>query len=352
MSPRVFLGWLVVTVVTVVLTVIVGIGKETASFDLVKREPVFDALRSAPNSAAQIKIKSRFDAFTMNKGEAGWVTPDRNNYPIDEADIRRLVAGLSDMRYVERKTADPGRFYRLEVQDIDEEFSDSAYVKVTGTGGEVLAEAIIGRPSARFFDGRVSGTYIREPGTNNVWLVSGVTNVQTRLIPWLQRDIIRIAANQVASVSIGTGEGGYTLARKGPSDKAFTINGAPKGRELNPSRATSVSRALASVELEDVRPRGEIELPTDATVATIVTFDGITVGVRLAEVDRKKWANFDVSYTGDPSDQSEAANTARTMVKEINARVGAWTYWVPSATYGNLTRSLEDMLVPKEGNKS
>ena len=41
MSPRIFLTWLVVTVVTVGLAVVVGLGRETARFDLVKRAPVF-----------------------------------------------------------------------------------------------------------------------------------------------------------------------------------------------------------------------------------------------------------------------------------------------------------------------
>ncbi|MDA0785886.1 MAG: DUF4340 domain-containing protein, partial [Proteobacteria bacterium] len=205
MSPRVFLGWLVLTAVTVVLMIVVGLGRETASFDVNEREPVFAELREAPGSATRIDIESRFGAFTMNQSGDGWVTPDRDDYPIDEADVRRLIVGLSDMRYVERKTSNPERFYRLEVQDIETELSDSVYVKVQNAQGEVLAETIVGRPSARFFEGRASGTYIREPATNNVWLVSGVTNVQTRLIPWLKRNIVGIPANLVASVSIGTG---------------------------------------------------------------------------------------------------------------------------------------------------
>jgi hypothetical protein len=352
MSPRVFLGWLVVTVVTVVLTVLVGIGNETATFDLIKREPVFSQLREAPESATQVEIKSRFGEFTMNRSGEGWVTPEREDYPIDGGDVRRLIVGLSDMKYVERKTANPDRFYRLEVQDIDEELSDSAYVKVQNAGGDVLAEAIIGRPSARFFDGRASGTYIREPDSNNVWLVTGVTNVQTRLVPWLQREIVRIPANEVARVSVGEGEGAYEISRVSATDETFTLTGAPEDRELDDSRATSLSRALASVELEDVRSRGAFELPEDAVVASVSTFAGVTVNVRLAEVDRKKWADFEAVYTGDAEDQSDAAKAARAAVEEINARVGDWTYWVPSATYEKLTRPLDDMLVAKEGDSS
>ncbi len=352
MSPRVFLGWLVLTAVTVVLTIVVGLGRETASFDLIERAPVFAELRDAPESATKIEIKSRFGAFTMNQSGEGWVTPERDDYPIDDADVRRLIVGLSDMRYVERKTSNPERFHRLEVQDIDEELSDSVYVKVQNAQGEVLAETIVGRPSARFFEGRVSGTYIRENDTNNVWLVTGVTNVQTRLVPWLQRNIVGVPANQVASVSIETDEGDYTISRDAATDEAFAITGAPEGRELDGDKATSVSRALASVELEDVRTRTELALPDDASTASVTTFDGLTVNVRLAELDRKKWAIFNAEYTGDPADQSEGAIAARAAVEEINARVGKWVYWLPSATFTNLTRPLDDVLVAKEDDSS
>jgi len=352
MSPRVFLGWLFLTAVTVVLTIVVGLGRDTASFDLNEREPVFAELREAPESVTKIEVESRFGAFTVNKSEAGWVTPDRDDYPIDEGDIRRLIVGLSDMRYVERKTSKPERFYRLEVQDIETELSDSVYVKVQNAQGDVLAETIVGRPSARFFEGRVSGTYIRESGTNNVWLVSGVTNVQTRLIPWLQREIVGVPANEVANISIGMGEGAYTLSRAAPTDEGFTISGAPEGRKLDDDKATSVSRTLASVELEDVRLRDELKLPEDAATASMTTFDGLTVNVRLANLDRKKWAIFDASYTGDAADQSEGAVAARSAVEEINARVGKWVYWIPSATFTNLSRPLDDVLVAKDDDSS
>ena len=77
----------------------------------------------------------------------------------------RLIVGLADMRFVERKTSNPQRFKRLEVQEITDELSDSAYVKVSDASGKPLAEVIIGRPSARFFGGNSSGTYIRFPET-------------------------------------------------------------------------------------------------------------------------------------------------------------------------------------------
>jgi hypothetical protein len=352
MSPRIFLGWLVITVVTVVLAVFVVLDRPTAKFDPVSRVPVFADLRSNPDAAAKVEVKSRFGSFTMVRTDGAWSTPDRYDYPIDAGDVRRLIVGISDMRYIERKTSRPERFERLEVDDIDGINAESAYVRISDAAGKELAEAIIGRPSARFIDGSVSGTYIREPGTNKVWLVSGIANVQTRLVPWLQRTIVSVPANTVARVELGSGDGAFVLSREAPDTEIFELADAPEGRALNKRKTTSISRALADIGLEDVKPRSELALPDDARTAKVTTFDGLTVTVRLAEIDKKNWGTFEASYTGDPADQSDAATAARASVDEINKRVGNWVYWLPSAAFESLTTNLEGVLEAKKDEAS
>lgn len=338
MSPKVFFAWLVVTVVTVAAAFVVGIGRDTASYDTLSREPVFAELRADPSAADRIVVESRFDTFTLERGEDGWSTPDRAGYPVDEADVRRLLAGLADMKYVERKTSMPERFSRLGLEDIDAELSDSAHVTVTTAGGDVLADVIVGRPSARFFAGTSSGTYIRMPGSDETWLVSGVTNVQTRLVPWLDREIVALPANTVARIEIGEGEDSYVLSRE-DAEAQFTLADMPEGRSLDTGTVDAMAKALASVELEEVKTRADLALPDDAQRARVTTFDGLAVSIRLAELDNKYWATFEASGEGE---------TAAT----INARTGNWTYWIPSATFNALTHPREDVLAPKEDNAS
>ncbi len=352
MSPRIFLGWLVVTVVTVVLAVFVVLDRPTAKFDPVSREPVFETLRANPDAAAKVEVKSRFGSFSMVRKDGVWSTPDRFDYPIDQNDVRRLIVGISDMRYIERKTSRPERFERLEVDDVDGINAESAYVRIADADDKVLAEAIIGRPSARFIDGSSSGTYIREPDTNNVWLVSGVASVQTRLIPWLERTIVSVPANTVAGIELGSGDEAVMLSRETPDTDDFVLADAPDDRALNGRKVTTISRALANVDLEDVKPRADLALPDDAQTAKVTTFDGVTVTARLAQIDNKAWGTFEAAYTGDPADQSEEAKAARASVEEINRRVGNWVYWVPSATYENLTTTLDGVLEAKTDEAS
>ncbi|NNE84026.1 MAG: DUF4340 domain-containing protein [Alphaproteobacteria bacterium] len=346
MSPRVFFSWLIVTIVTVVLATFVVLDRPTASFDPVDREPVFAALRANPDAATKVEVKSRFGSFTLERGDDGWITPDRFGYRVDSNDVRRLIVSISDMRYIERKTSRPERFERLEVDDIDGINAESAYIRISDGSGSVLAESIIGRPSARFIDGSVSGTYIREPDTNNVWLVSGIANVQTRLVPWLDRSIVTIPANTVARVELNSAEGTVTLSRETPDAEDFTMAEVPEGRVVDKRKVTSISRVLANISLEDIQPRSEFKLPSDAQTATITTFDGVRVSARLANIDKKNWAEFNAAFVGDPTDQSDAAKAARASVEEINRRVGDWVYWLPSAAYENLTAKLETVLEP------
>ena len=352
MSPRIFLGWLVITVVTVVLAVFVVLDRPTAKFDPVSREPVFAALRADPDAAAKIEVKSRFGTFSMVRADNVWSTPDRFDYQIDEADVRRLIVSISDMRYIERKTSRPERFERLEVDDIEGINAESAYIKISDAAGAVLAEAIIGRPSARFIDGATSGTYIREPGTNNVWLVSGIANVQTRLVPWLERTIVSVPANTVARVELGGSDGSLVLSRETPETEDFAVADAPEGRTLDKRKITSITRALAEIGLEDVKPRSELALPDDAQTATVTTFDGLAVTVRLAKIDNKNWSTFEAAYTGDPADQSDAAKAARASVDEINQHVGNWVYWLPSAAFDSLTTKPEGVFEAKKDKAS
>ena len=234
MTIRAFLVWLVVAAVSAVAALTVVVGQPTASVDPLSREPVFKQLRAAPDEVARVTVSSRFDTFTFIRESGRWRAPGKFDYPVDSNDVRELVVKLSDMRYIERKTSKAERFERLEVDDIAGESSEAVLVRMATADDKPLAEIIVGRPSARFIDGGVSGTYIRFPDTDEVWLASGAVNVQTRLVPWLDRTIVSIPADTVTHVVIGAGEGSYEVVREGEGDSAaYTIPQVPEGRDID-----------------------------------------------------------------------------------------------------------------------
>ena len=90
------------------------------------------------------------------------------------------------------------------------------------------------------------------------------------------------------------------LSRETPDSEDFELAGLPEGRKLNKRKVTSISRALASVDLEDIQPRSELSLPDDGQIAKVTTFDGVSVSVKLAKIDDKNWGTFSAAFVGDP----------------------------------------------------
>ena len=349
MTLKAFLGWLIVAAVTVVAATVMVIDRPTSTVDPLSRAPVFNDLRANPDDVARLTISSRFGSFTFERENGKWRVPDKYDYPVDNNDVRDLVVKISDMRYIERKTSNTKRFARLEVNDIKDELSESVYIRMAAADDRTLAEAVVGRPSSRFIDGSVSGTYIRFPKTDEVWLASGAVNVQTRLVPWLEREVVKIPADTVARVVIGKGDGAYELVREGEGDNVkYVIPQVPKGRELADRVTQDLTRSLANVALEDVKPRAELTMPADARVARVETLDGVAVDLQLAEIDKQPWSLVSASYIGDAGDESDPAKAARQRVADINARVGNWAYWIPSDIYDRLTKPLEKQLEPKK----
>ena len=230
-----------------------------------------------------------------------------------------------------------------EVEDIDGDDSESAYVRMTNSQGKVLAESIIGRPSARFIDGAVSGNYIREPGSNNVWLVSGIASVQTRLVPWLHGNIVSLSAEKIKRVVLSGPDGKITLVRESPKkEEAPQIN--PKETQLDGEKVGSIKRAMADINLEDVKPKKDFILSPNARVAKFLTFSGISITAKLQKSEEQNWVIFSAEYEKDKSHTKEVEDSSLKKVEEINMRVKDWVYWIPSKEFEILTYKLKDII--------
>src|SRR5690606_40977830 len=68
-----------------------------------------------PDAVAKIVLSSPEGTITLVR-ETGdrWSALERYGYPVDPARVRNLVVTLADMRLIERKTAQPEYYDRLE----------------------------------------------------------------------------------------------------------------------------------------------------------------------------------------------------------------------------------------------
>src|SRR5690606_41526058 len=187
MPPTVVLGPAAITVVTTVGAVSAVLSQPTATTLKYVDEPAFPALRDNPDSVAKIVLSSPEGTITLVR-ETGdrWSALERYGYPVDPARVRNLVVTLADMRLIERKTAQPEYYDRLEVEAPDAENAKSELVRLEAADGTVLAEAIIGKQRYRLTGTEPSGTYLRRPDEAQSWLASSGLQIDREVARWLQ----------------------------------------------------------------------------------------------------------------------------------------------------------------------
>ncbi|MGH6898508.1 MAG: DUF4340 domain-containing protein, partial [Geminicoccaceae bacterium] len=295
MTPKAFVSLAAIALVAVVGAALAVLSQpRTTSLQFVD-EPAFLTLREDPDAVAKITVTTPDGRITLVR-ETGdrWAALERYGYPVDRRRVRELVVALADMRLIERKTAQPEYYDRLQVEDPDAEAAKSHLVRLEAADGTVLAEAIIGKQRHRLTGTEPSGTYLRRPGEAASWLASGGVQIGAEVTQWLDHEIVDLNGRAIERIAIQPlGKPGYVVARDGPDGElrlADLRSGEAVKEDADLARLTG---ALSDVRLEDVKPRDQLSWPDQSNRAQIRTFDGLEMTVRLAQIDDAYWATFD-----------------------------------------------------------
>lgn len=361
MAPRTFLAWAAAALVLLAAVIVTGLSERRPAIVAVDREPAFPLLHERPEDVGAIEITAAEHSFRLGRDhDGGWVASDRWNHPVDDRAVADLIVTLADMRLVEAKTTRPDRYERLGVEPVDAEGAQSRLVRVFDTNGEVLTEALVGRQADRI-GARQPGTYIRRPDEDRAWLASGGLAVNDQITDWLRRGIVDIARRDVRAVAVTPSSGqGYAAAREDPeADLVLQVDSdaLPEDRSIDTDAVNRLASIFASVELTDVRPATDLDLPTERGVASVSTFDGVEVTATIARVDEGSWVVFSARFVSDgaatAADSAGAGVSddadARLRVEAFNRQVDGWAYRLPDHVVSRMTRSFDDMLRPSPG---
>jgi Domain of unknown function (DUF4340) len=318
MSPKVFLGLAAITVITTVAAVVAVLSQPAVTTLRFVDEPAFPALRDNPDAVAKITLTTPEGMITLVR-ETGdrWSALERYGYPVDRKRVRDLVVALADMRLIERKTAQPERYDRLQVEPPDAEQAQSKLVRLEAADGKVLAEAIIGKQRYRLTGTEPSGTYLRRPDEAQSWLASGGVQIEQAVAEWLEDEIVDVDPAAIRRIVIErAGEPGYVAARDKP-DQDLRIVGLAKDEALKADADLGqLAGALSNVAFEDVKPRDQLTWPAQQHTARIQTFDGVELTVRLAQIDEAYWATFDARAVAPTRGPAPAAAEAKPDVTD------------------------------------
>jgi hypothetical protein len=309
MNPKVFLVLAAITVATTVAAGFAVLSQPRATTLQFVDEPAFPALRENPDAVAKIVLSSPQGTITLVR-ETGerWAALERHGYPVDRKRVRDLVVALADMRLIERKTAQPEHYDRLEVDAIDAENAQSELVRLEATDGTVLAEAIIGKQRDRLTGTEPSGTYLRRPDEAQSWLASGGIQIDREVARWLEGEIVDLDPEAIRRIEIQrAGEPSYAAVRDNRGGELRLAGLAGDEKLKDDADLSRLAGALSGVRLEDVRPRDQLTWPAAHHAARVETFDGVEVSVRLAQIGEEYWATFDARAMA-PSDPTAAAD--------------------------------------------
>lgn len=275
-------------------------------------------LAPVANDVTEVTVAGADGSTTLARSESGWVVTDRHDYPADVGKLRQLVVALADATIVEAKTANPENHDRLGLVAPDEGGSGTRIV----LAGDGFSHAVILGDTAQG-DFR----YARRAGEVQTYLVDRDPETPADPTEWLAADLVDIGADRVRRVSTTHADGETIVIEKETEEATnFVVRDVPEGRELSYAAVgNGIGAALASLELDDVRPAAEGE-PDTTTV--FETFDGHTITARVTTTDDATW----VAFAAEPD------------VGGLNDRTAGWEYRVPEFKKNLLVRRWPDLL--------
>ena len=351
MTPKAVLGLAIVTLIATSAAVWVTLQQPAAGPVRIGDQPAFPALRERPDAVAKVTITMPAGGFTLTRKGDRWVAADRHDYPVAADKLRELIVQLAEMRLIEAKTSRPDRYARLEVEDVGDGAS-SRLLRLEDAEGTVLAEAIVGKQRQRLTGAESSGTYLRRPGEAQSWLASGGVELDEQVQNWLEEEIVALDGERVRRLEVSPPSGErYAVVRDAPAAE-LRLDGLAEGEKLKQdANLNQLLGALARVQLEDVRPLGEVDWPDEQHTVRVATFDGLELTLQLATLDDQHWLRVDAAGAAPDQPQGEQAPVAGQaeapageQAEAIKARTDGWAYQVSDYLFGRLTKPRADWI--------
>jgi hypothetical protein len=262
---------------------------------------------------------------TLTRGADGWSIAEKGGFAADTGKLREFLLKLADAKQIEQKTANKDKYAALGVEDVSDKDAKGVEVELGGLGQPV--KLIVGTANAR------GGTFVRRGGDAQSWLASGSLNIDKKPENWLRKDLVDVAVNRVASVSIARADGkNVHVAKQSENDSNFKLADVPKGREAGSEFAVNgIAATLGGLKFDDVVAAKDAPPGDKPLKARYATFDGLIIDVTAWEKDGKDYAQFIASTDPDQAakhiaalqEKAKADFDVQTSVPQKNAEPAA-----------------------------
>jgi len=314
-------------------------------------DPAFPKLTENVNDVAKIEITNAKSAFAMTRDGENWGMDQKDGYRVEFQKVKSAIVNLSNFKLIERKTADPERYERLELRDPSDDKAKSRKIVLKDGKGAVLADVVIGKINPNLFGTGGAGTYIRRADEKATWLARGQVELGEEPNNWMARQIVNYGQEKVRRVVVANPEGAeIILAKADVKDPNFKIENLPAGRAIKKKdEADPLAGVMWRMMFDDVQKAEKQEWPDKTWVAHYTVWDGFTVRIETAKFGEDYWGRFSAAVDDSVTDPEKKAAAEKT-VAEINERTKGWTYMLAAGDSEKLTSKMEDYLAKPEGS--
>ncbi|WP_419897091.1 DUF4340 domain-containing protein [Roseomonas sp. USHLN139] len=276
---------------------------------------MFQNLAARLAGAMRIEVKRHDASLAVARSQGDvWVLPETANYPVRAEKVRELLVGLTELRLVEPRTANPELLERLGLQDPEKPGSTASLLRVLDGTGAPIAELVVGRRRVRTQGNLPESVYVRRPGETQSWLAEGRLPLDADAQLWIDRDIANLPRERVLNVAIRrTGEAPLALTRSDGPDGRLQMTQPAEHPLLEQAALDAIAGAFEFLTLTDVQR--EADMPGEALgEARFTLTDKLAITVQVTRHEEAVWLKLVAE--GD----AEA--------ERFNARWRGWAYQV------------------------
>lgn len=320
---------------------------QPATAPLAAGQLMFPGLVDRLQAAQRVEITGREGTLVLARGGATWGDAGRDGFPVQQARVREMFSGLTELRLSEPRTADARQLAALNLNDPGPDSTALRLVVRDGAGG-VIAETILGRRRVRMAGNVPEAIYVRRPNETQAWLAEGTLRVDAERNLWLDRDLFDIRRARVAAAEFRQGEATVRLSRADPAAERLDVETPPDGWRGDESKIDDVARALEWLTLEDVAALSRLSGAAELGTAAWTLWDGTRIAARVIEHEATRYATFDVTWSAPAGEapsggDHRAPETARAEATAAAARLAGWAFRLPDWKFATLLSSTESM---------
>ena len=264
---------------------------------------VFPELGSAINTVTQIKGLNEEGTYTLAKQDTGWLLVERGNFPADAGKVRELLVGMSQLKFLEKKTAKADRYAKLGLDEPGKKGSGAHLITLEDASGVVKASVILGESKAARGEPNMTEVYMRLPDDPQTWAaLSSMPNVSST-VEWVNDELINIDDKRIAEVVVTHADGEKVrIVRTPGAGQGYTLTDVPEGRAVDSQYVVrNAATTLTNLVLDDVMPIEQMPFEgVDAVDFSLKTFDGMQIDIKSIKAEDERRVHMVASLLASP----------------------------------------------------